>query len=127
MTAQVQTERKVILNKRLEDVGWGLFLIMIGVLWLIPDAVVPQATWIIGAGLIMIGINLLRMVNGIPMNRFSASVGILALTAGLLSLAGMRLPVLPIALIALGMVILAKPFFASSSGETTATTGRVEP
>jgi hypothetical protein len=115
MTAHVQTERQIILNKRLEDVGWGLFLILIGVLWLVPDAIVPQATWIVGAGLIMIGINLLRTANGIPMNRFSATLGILALTAGLASMAGLHLPILPIVLIALGMVILLKPLFVSTT------------
>jgi hypothetical protein len=115
MTVHVETERQGTLNKRLEDIGWGLFLILIGVLWLVPDATVPQRTWVIGAGLIMIGINVVRVMNGIRMNAFSTSLGVLTLAAGLASIYGTRLPLFPIVLVAIGTMILWKPFFARTA------------
>jgi hypothetical protein len=115
MTEHVETERQGTLNKRLEDIGWGLFLMMIGVLWLVPDATVPQGTWVIGAGLIMIGVNAVRHKKGIRVNGFSTSLGVLALAAGLASISGIRLPLFPIVLVAIGAMILLKPFFTRTA------------
>ena len=36
------------LNQRLESAAWGLFLIMVGGLWLIPNELVPNGAWLIG-------------------------------------------------------------------------------
>jgi hypothetical protein len=46
------------LDRRLEGIGWALFLIMIGGLGLVPS--VPQGTWLVGTGLIMLGLNVAR-------------------------------------------------------------------
>lgn len=48
------------LNKRLENVAWGLFLNMLGGFSLVPDEVIPKGLWSIGIGLIMLGLNLAR-------------------------------------------------------------------
>ena len=53
---------------RIESVGWALFLIMIGCLWLVPASSVPEGTWLIGAGVIMVGVNLVKRGNNLPMN-----------------------------------------------------------
>jgi hypothetical protein len=42
----------VALNRRLEEYAWGVFLIMIGILWLLPAGAVPEDTWLVGAGAI---------------------------------------------------------------------------
>jgi len=102
---------KAALNKRLESIGWGLFLIMIGGIWLVPDEQVPEGTWLIGAGLIMLGLNLARYLNGIRMSGFTIVLGILALASGLGDLAGVDLPLFPILLILIGASILLKPVF----------------
>ena len=52
--------QKLALNARLEAIGWALFLIWIGGLWLMPDERLPEETWLIGAGLIMLGLNGVR-------------------------------------------------------------------
>jgi hypothetical protein len=36
-TSSEQDSRTSALNKRLERTGWGLFLIMLGGLWLVPQ------------------------------------------------------------------------------------------
>jgi hypothetical protein len=101
------------LNRRLDDAGWGLFLAMIGILWLVPDAIVPQGTWMIGAGLILVGVNIVRYAKRIPVNGFSTWLGIFAIAAGLISIAGIHLPLLPLCLIAIGLMLLVKTFVPS--------------
>jgi hypothetical protein len=117
MTVQVQesqsglTSEQKALNKRLEDIGWGLFLIMIGALWLVPDNRVASGTWIIGAGIIMLAVNVMRRMSHIPINLLSTFLGILALLAGISSAAGVSLPLFPIVLVFCGALILLKPLF----------------
>lgn len=106
-----QGARNIALNKRIEEIGWGLFLIMIGVIWLVPDAQVPQGIWLIGAAAIMLGINAVRYLNGIRMSSFTIALGLLALVAGLGSLFGLKLPLFAILLILIGASIILKPLF----------------
>jgi len=49
----VQVNEKAVLNKRLEGIGWGLFLIMLGGFGLVPNKVVPKGLRSIGLGVIM--------------------------------------------------------------------------
>lgn len=99
---------KRALDKRLESIAWGLFLIMLGGLWLIPEERVPEGMWLIGVGLIMLGLNLARYLNGIRASGFTIVLGILALGSGISDVAGIDLPVLPILIILVGANILYK-------------------
>jgi hypothetical protein len=107
----VEQREKLTLNHRLERISWGLFLIMIGGLWLVPNDWVPEGTWLIGAGLIMLGLNAARYLNGIAMSSFTIILGSLALAGGLAHLFGVALPLLPILLILIGAVIIAELVF----------------
>lgn len=51
---------RINLNKRLEESGWGFFLLMTGTLMVLPREFVPEGTWLIGAGLILLGLNGIR-------------------------------------------------------------------
>ena len=104
-----ENTRKVALNKRLEDFGWGVLLITIGTIWLLPEKQVPQGSWLIAAGLITLGLNAIRYFNGIKMVGFSLVVGGLALFAGLGAFFSLKLPLLAIALIVIGACSLLKP------------------
>jgi len=101
-----QETRKRSLNKQLEAVGWGLFLIMIGGLWLVPDEMVREGTWLIGAGLIMLGLNAARYYTGVKMSRFSIALGIIALIIGVSDFFGVELPLIPILIILFGASII---------------------
>jgi hypothetical protein len=103
-----QSDPKAVLNTRLESVAWALFLIMIGCLWLIPDEIIPQGSWSIGVGLILLGLNAFRSINGIPMSRFTIFLGTLALLSGIGDYLGLNLPIFAILLILLGLNILYK-------------------
>ena len=110
-----ESTRKVALSKRLEDFGWAVLLIAIGTIWLMPEKLIPQGSWLVAAGLIMLGLNAIRYFNGIEMVRFSLVAGILALLAGLGDFFGLTLPLFAIALIVIGVVILLKPLLEKDS------------
>ncbi|HEY9641728.1 MAG TPA: hypothetical protein V6C57_14670 [Coleofasciculaceae cyanobacterium] len=110
-----QNTRKNNLNKRLEDIGWALFLIMIGCLLLVPAYQIPPGIWLIGTGLILLGVNAIRYFNSIKVSLFSLVLGIFALAAGLGELLGIKLPLFAIFLILMGVSILLKPFIEKQS------------
>lgn len=97
------------LNKRLEEVGWALFLITIGVIWLVPIQQLPEGLWLIVAGAIMLGINCIRYFNGIKMSGFTLILGALALIAGLGGVFAIKLPFFAVLFILLGLGIILKP------------------
>lgn len=96
------------LNRRLEEGGWGLFLLMIGGLMLIPDERLPHGTWLIGIGMIMLGLNVVRYLNQIRINVFTAALGVLALAAGLGILFGVKLPLFAVFLLFIGASLMLK-------------------
>jgi hypothetical protein len=101
---------KEALNKRLEAIGWGLFLIIIGTLWVIPDERVPNGTWLIAAGVIMLGVNAVRYLNDIKMSWGSLILGLLAVIFGLGEFVGLDLPFVAILLIVFGLGIILRPW-----------------
>lgn len=96
------------LNKRLEDSGWGFFLLMIGTLLLLPSELIPQGAWLIGAGLIMLGLNCIRYINHISSSRFTVGVGIVSLLLGLASFLGLKPPIFAIFLALIGLSIIVR-------------------
>jgi hypothetical protein len=103
-------EKKSALDKRLDAIGWALFLIMIGGLWLAPEGVVAEGTWLIGTGIIILGLMVVRTLYGIKVNVFWLVLGIVALAFGVSSVFGLNIPVLPILIIIIGINIILKPF-----------------
>jgi hypothetical protein len=108
----VHQESKEALNKRLEAIGWGLFLIIIGALWLIPDERVPDGMWLMAAGVIMLGVNAVRYLNDIKMNWASLLLGLLALIFGVGEFVGLDLPFVAILLIVFGVGIILRPWLS---------------
>ncbi len=109
-----QSAQNSALDKRLDSIGWALFLIMIGCLWLVPRGIVPQGTWLIGTGAIILGINWIRSTNNIMINKFWIVIGIIALASGLSNFLGIKLPLFPILLVIVGISIIAKPIMKRS-------------
>ena len=102
---------KAALNKRMEAVGWGLFLIMLGGSLLVGREAVPKGWWTIGVGVILLGLNLARYLNGIKMSGFGVFLGVLALVGGILELVALKQIEGAILLIILGAYLLLKPWF----------------
>ena len=102
---------KAALNQRLEMVGWGCFLIMLGGFILVPHTVVARGFWSIGVGLIMLGLNVMRYLNGIKMSGFTTFLGIISLSGGVLQLVGLQSIEGAFLLIILGTFLLLRPWF----------------
>ena len=104
-------------DRNLETVAWGALFIWWGITELIPG--LPHGTGAIGIGLIFLGLNLARSLNGIPTSGFSTTLGILALVLGGLDLASsavrlpFELPIFAILLIVLGVILLARELLRS--------------
>jgi len=104
-------EEKAALNKRLESMGWGLFLIMLGGFALVPHEIIAKGVWSIGVGVIMLGLNLARYMNKIKMSGFTTFLGVISLISGVLQLIGWNDFEGAILLIILGAYVIAKPWF----------------
>lgn len=100
------------LNRNFETMAWGAFFVWWGITELFKF--LPEGTGAVGFGLILIGLNVARSLNGIPTSGFTFTLGILALVLGGLELAGLflslpfQLPVFAILLIVLGVIVLAR-------------------
>ena len=99
------------LNKRYEAVAWGAMFILLGGLSLIPGE--QNDVFVLGIGVILLGLNLARYLSKIPMNGVTIALGIMAFLLGMvvllrpvLNLPRFELPLFPVLLIAIGVAIL---------------------
>lgn len=99
------------LKRDFDAMAWGAFFIWWGITELVKF---PEGTSAVGIGLILLGLNVARSLNGMPTNGFTIMLGILALVWGGLELAGsllslpFELPVFAIVLIVLGVLLMAR-------------------
>jgi hypothetical protein len=106
-------------NRNFETIAWGALFIWWGVTELFNF--LPHGTGAIGIGLILLGLNAARSLNGIPARGFTTTLGILALVWGGLELAAsvlslpFELPVFAILLIVLGLILLARELAGSQN------------
>jgi ABC-type nickel/cobalt efflux system permease component RcnA len=107
----VELSEKAILNKRLETIGWGLFLVMLGGFTLVPQELVAKGLWSIGVGVIMLGLNVTRYFYKIKMSGFTTFLGVISLLSGVTQLMGMHELDAAILLIILGAYLIVKPWF----------------
>jgi len=106
-----QDPEKAALNKRLESVAWGLFLVMLGCFALVPNDTIPRGVWSLGVGLIMLGLNATRYFYKIRMSGFTTVLGILSLIGGVVELLGITSMDGALLLIILGAYLILKPWF----------------
>lgn len=100
-------------NLNFEALAWGLLLIWWGLRWW-PLESLPNGTGLVGSGLILLGLNAIRLLKGVPTRNFTTMIGILALALGGMLLANsvlqlsFGLPVFEIMLIVFGTLLLAR-------------------
>jgi hypothetical protein len=94
------------LPRRIDAIGWGLLFLMSGVLFLIPG--LPEGSWLVGLGVVLLGLNAARRAMGLEIDRFGVVIGSGAVLAGLAIVAGMDVPVFALLLIASGLAIIAE-------------------
>lgn len=77
---------------------------------------VPEGTWLIGTGLIILGLGVVRYLNDIKVSWFWIGLGVLALGTGVGEIVGLSVPVFPMLLIIAGVATLFRIFFAKEQG-----------
>lgn len=100
------------LDRRLHDIGWGLLFMLTGVIWVVPAASVPPGAWLFGVAAILLGVNVVRYLQHIPVSGFSFVLGALALIAALSQALGTELPLLAICLLIIGASLVFRPLIA---------------
>ena len=91
-------------------IAWGAFFILWGITEMFKS--LPNGTGAVGIGVILVGLNLIRLWKGQPTSGFTTTFGILALLLGGLELASpylhlsFDLPIFAILLLALGLFVL---------------------
>ena len=100
MSAQKDIERY---NQRLDRNGWSLAAILTGsvLLWQAPIEV-----WLIGAAVILLGMNLIRLIQRVPMSNLTLVFGVTMLIMGAGFAVGVNLFLIPLLLIVGGGVAL---------------------
>ncbi len=111
--------KTVSLEQRFDDLGWAVLLIAVGAIWLLPEEHVPHGSWLIVAGIIMLGLNVARLCNGLRTSGFSVVLGALALIAGLAAFFSINVPLFPIGLIVIGVYILLNSLRAKPTARIT--------
>lgn len=101
-TPQTQT----VSSATIDAVGWGAFFIWLGVAFL---AHVGWGVGLLGVGIIGLVTQATRKYVGLKVDRFSLWVGVIFVVAGLYELFHFPVPsqIAPVALIVLGLIILA--------------------
>ena len=92
----------------------------IGAVSLIPT--MPEGAWLVAAGGVMLGASAARARLGLSVRGVTVVVGVVALAAGIFSVAGLTTAVGPLVLIVLGLMLIvgaldrAQRWTASSAG-----------
>ncbi|HZD58723.1 MAG TPA: hypothetical protein VE136_18470 [Anaerolineales bacterium] len=107
----VQDPEKAVLNRRMETIAWGCFLILLGGFMFVPNAMVNRGLWSIGLGVIMLGLNAARYFNNLRMSGFTTFLGILSLLGGIAEFLGVTSLEGALFFIILGAYLILKPWF----------------
>jgi len=97
------------LNKSvaLTSLAWGLFFVLIGLSWAVNNVVDVVPYVALGAGIILIGLNVARTGLGMHLSKFSLFIGIVALAFGV-ALMGYPLPLPETIIVLIGLFIIAE-------------------
>jgi hypothetical protein len=101
-----------VLNQRYEAIAWGAIFLLLGFLMFIPGD--QNNVFVLVIGIILLGLNLVRSLTQIAVNRFTVIIGTMALVLGGLSLLwpvvgnGTRFEVdiFPFIILAIGLYLL---------------------
>lgn len=91
--------------RQIDSAAWAVFFIWVGVVML---ARMPWAWFLVGVGVLIAGVQIVRRQQGLTIEMFGVIVGLIMLAAGVWDLVALSLPLMPIILIVLGGYLLWK-------------------
>ena len=100
------------LDQRFETIAWGTMFILLSILMLIPGD--QNNMFVLGIGVILLGLNLVRSASKLAVNWFTVTIGVIALALGGLSLLWpvvgngtlFEVDIFPILVLAFGLYLL---------------------
>jgi hypothetical protein len=111
-------------KNKFDAVAWGIFIILVGVGWF-TSAYYQISTTIyiaLGAGIILIGLNLVRWKAKIGISKFSLFIGLIMLALSGPGLAGIEMPFIPTLIALIGLFIVAEAIQKISNKKSLQTT-----
>lgn len=93
-------------SERINNIGWGIFLIFAGIIWLIPDGTFPEGIFYIGSGILILGINFIKYIKGIHVSWIMPILGILILVKGIREMTELSISILGVFILLIGLGIL---------------------
>lgn len=100
-TTEVRRSRR---GKWLDAVGWSLFVVWIAAVLFVKE--IPDGVGSLGLGILVFAGTLARLILGISISLFWIIIGLLFLAAGAGEMMKLDLPLLPLALIVCGILLL---------------------
>jgi hypothetical protein len=103
-------EEKQNKNKVFDAIAWGVFIVILGVGWIVSIAYQVSTTIYIalGVGIVLIGLNYARWASKIKISKFSLFVGLVAFALSGSGIAGFEMPFIPTVVLLVGMFIAAE-------------------
>lgn len=101
-------------NRNLETIGWGAFFILWGITAMFKT--LPEGVGALGIGVILLGVNLVRVWKKLPISVFTTVLGAVAFVLGLFQLVqpvlhlAFDLPVFALLLLAFGVYLVVRSF-----------------
>jgi hypothetical protein len=96
--------RKEDLEKRFDDIGWGLLFLLFAALALPKGTAEYASVAAVGAG--MLGLNGARIVAGVEVRWFTIVLGATGLVAGAMALAGVKIDAFALFFVFLGVLTI---------------------
>ena len=108
--AEEEMARKREAGRRLESIGWGLFFILLGAIWLAPESLIPEDKSLmaaaIGVGALLLGVNFARHLSELRPRGGEVVVGALAVIWGVAGFQGVKVPFFPLLFVLIGLTII---------------------
>ena len=99
---EVEKKQRAV-ARHLAWIGWGAFLLWVGICWLAPIAIGPA---LIGVGALALLMQGLRALYGLPVEGFWVAAGLCFGIGGAAQLISIEIPFMPIALLVVGGLVL---------------------
>ena len=114
-TTTNETTTRAAISDRVDTIGWGLLFMAIGAVSLMPA--IPDGAWLIAAGIVLLGASAVRAWMGLGAYGTTIVVGVVALSAGIFTVAGLTTEVGPLVLIVLGLALVVGALYRSQRSD----------
>ena len=114
-TTTNEATTRAAISDRVDTIGWGLLFVAIGAVSLMPA--MPDGAWLIAAGIVLLGASAVRAWMGLGAYGTTIVVGVVALSAGIFTVAGLTTEVGPLVLIVLGLALVVGALYRSQRSD----------